>query len=227
MKAMILAAGRGERFRPITDKTPKPLLSAGGEPLIERHVLRLAAAGVREIVINLGWLGEQIKDSLGDGARYGVAIAYSQEGWPALETGGGVFRALSLLGNEPFVVVSGDIWSDYPMADLVARARSLDARDLAHLVLVPKGTFKPDFALDAGRVRNAPAEYTFGNYSILRRGLFEGCSDGPFPIAPLWRAAADEDRVSGEVYRGRWWNLGTPQQLAALEAELETQRRSA
>lgn len=227
MKAMILAAGRGERFRPITDQTPKPLVSVGGEPLIERHVLRLAAAGVREIVINLGWLGEQIQSRLGDGARFGVQITYSHEGWPALETGGGVFRALHLLGNEPFLVVSGDIWSEYPIADLVARARAMRPNELAHLVLVPKGEFKADFALDAGRVRNAPAEYTFANYSVLRRGLFEGCNDGPFPIAPLWRSAADEDRVTGEVYRGRWWNLGTPQQLSALEAELATQRRSA
>ncbi|MGE5615902.1 MAG: nucleotidyltransferase family protein, partial [Bacillota bacterium] len=181
MKAMILAAGRGERFRPITDRMPKPLVPVNGEPLIERHVARLAAAGVREIVINLGWLGEQIQMHLGDGARLGVSIAYSHEGWPALETGGGVFRALHLLGDEPFLVVSGDIWSDYPMADLVARARAMRSQDVAHLVLVRHAEFKSDFALDAGRVRNSPAEYTFANYSVLRRGLFEGCHDGPFP----------------------------------------------
>jgi MurNAc alpha-1-phosphate uridylyltransferase len=226
MKAMILAAGRGARFRPVTDTLPKPLIPVCGEVLIERHVRALAAAGVRDFVINLGWLGEQIEASLGDGARFGVKIAYSHEGWPALETGGGVFRALPLLGSDPFIVVSGDIWSDYPVADLVARASRMGKDDLAHLVLVPKADYHADFWLDGERVRNAPPEYTFGNYSILRTELFRDCRDGAFPIGPLWHAAADHDRISGEVFRGRWWNLGTPQQLAELEAQL-TQRKSA
>jgi N-acetyl-alpha-D-muramate 1-phosphate uridylyltransferase len=226
MKAMILAAGRGARFRPVTDTLPKPLIPVCGEVLIERHLRALAAAGVRDFVINLGWLGEQIESSLGDGARLGVKIAYSHEGWPALETGGGVFRALPLLGPDPFIVVSGDIWSDYPVADLVARAGRMGRNDLAHLVLVPKADYHADFWLDGERVRNTPPEYTFGNYSILRTDLFRDCKDGAFPIGPLWHAAADHDRISGEVFRGRWWNLGTPQQLAELEAQL-TQRKSA
>lgn len=220
MKAMIFAAGKGERMRPLTDTRPKPLLSVAGKPLIEYHLERLGAAGIREVVINLGWLGEQIRTALGDGARWGLRIAYSQEGWPALETGGGAFRALPLLGEGPFLAVSGDIWSDYPVAGLVARARSMPPRDLAHLVLVRAPGFAPDFGLEHGRIRNAPAGYTFGNYSLLRPELFRECRDGAFPISPLWRAAADADRVSGEVYEGRWWNLGTPAQLRALEAEL-------
>jgi N-acetyl-alpha-D-muramate 1-phosphate uridylyltransferase len=227
MKAMILAAGRGVRFRPVTDTLPKPLIAVGGEVLIERHLRRLAAAGVRQFVINLGWLGEQIERALGDGSRFGVEIDYSREGWPALETGGGVFRALPLLGPEPFLVVSGDIWSEYPVAQLVERGRQLAANDLAHLVLVPKDGYHPDFCLDRDRVRNAPPEYTFGNYSILRPELFQGCKDGAFPIGPMWHAAADEDRISGELYTGVWWNLGTPQQVQELEAQLATQRRTA
>lgn len=227
MKAMILAAGRGERLRPLTDRIPKPLLPVGGEVLIERHVSALAAAGVREIVINLGWLGAQIETALGDGARFGVKLAYSREGWPALETGGGVFRALPLLGAAPFLVVSGDIWSDYPVAELAARARTMRARDLAHLVLVPKAGYHPDFCLRDGRVRNQPRECTFGNYSILRPELFENCRDGAFPIGPLWHAAADADRVSGEIHSGAWWNLGTPAQLQELEAQIKLHRRTA
>jgi MurNAc alpha-1-phosphate uridylyltransferase len=224
---MILAAGRGVRFRPITDNVPKPLIPVCGEILIERHLRRLAAAGVRQFVINLGWLGEQIERALGDGSRFGVEIAYSPEGWPALETGGGVFRALPLLGADPFLVVSGDIWSEYPVADLVERARKLGRNDLAHLVLVPKGEYHPDFWLDAGRVRNEPREYTFGNYSILRPELFAGCQDGAFPVGPMWHAAAQADRVGGELYTGAWWNLGTPQQVQELEAELQAKRRTA
>jgi len=217
---MILAAGKGERMRPLTDGTPKPLLRVGGKALIEHHLERLGAAGVREIVINLGWHGEQIRAALGDGARWNAKISYSEEGWPALETGGGVFRALPLLGSAPFLVVSGDIWSDYPVQDLIALGRRLRAGDLAHLVLVPKPGFPADFRLEGGRIRNTPPEFTFGNYSVLRPELFERCEGGAFQIGPLWHAAADADRVSGEVYRGRWWNLGTPAQLQQLEAEL-------
>jgi N-acetyl-alpha-D-muramate 1-phosphate uridylyltransferase len=218
---MVLAAGKGERMRPLTDGTPKPLLRVADKPLIEYHLERLAGAGVREIVVNLGWHGGQIRAALGDGARWGVRIRYSEEGWPALETGGGILRALPLLGADPFLVVSGDIYSDYPVGGLVARARTLRATDLAHLVLVPRPEFHADFTLQGSRVRNAPAEFTFGNYSILRPELFAECAAGAFPIGPLWHAAADADRVSGEVYRGPWWNLGTPQQLAELDAALK------
>jgi len=222
MKAMILAAGRGARFRPITDSLPKPLIPVCGEVLIERHLKRLAAAGVKQFVINLGWLGEQIERALGDGSRFGVEIQYSNEGWPALETGGGVFRALPLLGSEPFLVVSGDIWSEYPVGQLLARR--LAPSDVAHLVLVPKDGYHPDFCLDGARVRNTPPEFTFGNYSILRPELFDGCKDGAFPIGPMWHAAADRDCISGELYTGPWWNLGTPQQVQQLEAQLQLQR---
>jgi MurNAc alpha-1-phosphate uridylyltransferase len=225
---MILAAGRGERLRPLTDRLPKPLIPVRGEPLIERHLRQLAAAGVHDVVINLGWLGEQIEAALGEGLRFGLSITYSREGWPALDTGGGVLRALPLLGSQPFLLISADLWSDYPLRQLVVRAQALPERDLAHLVLVPNPHFHPrgDFALDGGRVRSAPREFTFGNYSVLRPQLFEGCRDGAFPVGPLWQRAADAGRVGGELYHGRWWNIGTQEELHRLETAFEPDRRT-
>jgi MurNAc alpha-1-phosphate uridylyltransferase len=217
---MILAAGRGERFRPLTDTTPKPLIPVAGEPLIERHLKNLVAAGVRDIVINLGWLGAVIRERLGDGARYGARIAYSDEGWPALETGGGVFRALPLLGAEAFLLVNADVWTDYPLVRLVARARALAADDLAHLVLVsnPAHNATGDFGLEGDRVRGEPRRYTFSGLSVQRPELFAGCRDGAFPLVPLWRAALEHGRLGGEVYAGRWSDVGTPERLKEVEA---------
>jgi MurNAc alpha-1-phosphate uridylyltransferase len=220
---MILAAGRGERFRPLTDTVPKPLIEVAGQPLIERHLHALAAAGVQDVVVNLGWLGARIRERLGDGKRFGLNILFSDEGWPALETGGGVFRALPLLGEEPFLLVNGDVWTDYPLARLVARTRTWPSDNLAHLVLVPNPAHNPggDFGIEAERVRNTPRGFTFSGLSVQSAKLFVGCTDGPFQIAPLWRSAADENRVSGEIHRGRWSDVGTPQRLQELTRQLE------
>jgi len=224
VKAMILAAGRGERFRPLTDTLPKPLIPVRGEALIERHLRRLAAAGVREVAINLGWLGQSIEDRLGDGSRYGLALAYSREGWPCLETGGGVFHALPLLGDAPFVLLNADVWTDYPLADLLARAAALPPHDLAHMVLVPNPPHHPrgDCGLAGGQVVPACAEtHTFSGLSVLRPSLFAEVPGGAFPLWPLLREASIRGQVSGEVYPGRWSDVGTPQRLQALELELE------
>jgi MurNAc alpha-1-phosphate uridylyltransferase len=220
MKAMILAAGRGERMRPLTDDTPKPLLPVGGKPLIQWHVEALAAAGFRELVINHAWHGGQIETSLGDGARFGVHIAYSPEGEQGLETGGGIFRALPLLtqgvGDTPFVVVNGDILTDYPFGRLhLAEGR------LAHLVLVPNPPHHPqgDFTLDQGLVSaQGEARLTFSGVGVYHPALFEGCEAGAFPLAPLLRQAMREGRVSGEVYEGQWLDIGTPQRLQQAQA---------
>ena len=217
---MILAAGRGERMRPLTLARPKPLLEAGGTPLIVHHLRALAAAGFKDVVVNLSWLGGQIQAALGDGARHGLRIHYSDEGPEPLETGGGIFRALALLGAGPFVVLNGDTWSDIPYADLRER---LAPTDLAHLVLVPNPVHNPagDFVLDRGRIVEAPGErMTFSGVGIYRQELFAGCSDGIFKLAPLLRAAARDDRVSGEVHAGAWLDIGTPERLAELDERL-------
>jgi MurNAc alpha-1-phosphate uridylyltransferase len=216
MKAMILAAGRGQRMRPLTDSIPKALLQVGGRPLIEYHIEALAAAGIREIVVNLAWLGGQLADYLGDGERYGISIAYSNEGTSALETGGGIFRALKLLGDQPFWVVNSDVHTEYAF-----RLPGLQAGMLAHLVLIPNPAHNPagDFALDQGRVRNSgdPA-YTYSGIGLFSPALFAGQSDGIFPLAPLLRLAADNEQLSGELYTGRWADVGTPERLAAVDS---------
>jgi len=223
MKAMILAAGRGERMRPLTDSLPKPLVPVCGEVLIERHLRGLAAAGVRQVVINLGWLGERIEAALGDGARLGVAITWSREGWPCLETGGGIQHALALLGPAPFLVLNGDVWTDYPLPGLVARALALPRHDLGHLVLVPNPAHHPrgDFTLAGGRVVPACAETcTFSGLSVLRPELFAQSAPGAFPLGPLLREAVIRGQVSGEIHAGRWSDVGTPQRLQELENTL-------
>lgn len=220
---MILAAGKGERMRPLTDGRPKPMLPVAGKPLIEYHLERLGAAGVRDFVINLGWHGSQIRDAIGDGARWGVSVRYSEEGWPALESGGGILHALPLLGAAPFIVVNGDVYADYPWPALVERARQLPAGDLAHLVLVPNPAHNPggDFVLAQGRLGNGPApRLTFSGISVHRPEFFEGCAPGHFPLLPLWRRYAGEGRLAGERYTGRWSDVGTPQRLAELEQVL-------
>lgn len=216
---MILAAGRGERMRPLTDHTPKPLLQAGGRALIEYHIGHLVAAGITELVINHAHLGAQIEAALGDGSRYGATIRYSAEE-TALETAGGIFNALPLLGDEPFVVVNGDVWSDYPFAQLPTSITGL-----AHLVLVdnPPQHAKGDFALIGGRVAaDGETKLTFSGISVLSPRLFEGCSPGAFPLAPLLRQAMARGLVSGEHYRGRWYDIGTPQRLQALDDALRS-----
>jgi MurNAc alpha-1-phosphate uridylyltransferase len=223
MKAMILAAGKGERMRPLTLTTPKPLVRAAGVPLIEYHLNALATAGFTEIVINHAWLGQQIEDYLGDGSRFGVSIAYSPEGEP-LETGGGIFRALPLLGDEAFVVVNGDIWTDY---DFSALRQPLAGQ--AHLVLADNPAHHPngDFSLIAGRVHDAGSAadtLTYSGIAVLHPVLFDGCADGAFKLAPLLRKAIADGQVSGEHWRGHWIDVGTHERLAEVETLLEARR---
>lgn len=216
MKAMILAAGRGERMRPLTLARPKPLLEVGGRALIEHHLASLASAGFRSIVVNLSWLGAQIPAQLGDGTAYGVAIEYSDEGPEPLGTGGGIFRALPLLGPGPFVVVNGDVWADYPYAGLRGR---LATGDLAHLVLVPNPDHHPggDFGLIDGRMDETRGErLTFSGLGVYRPELFAGQADGTFSVVPLLRAAARAGRVSAERHDGTWSDIGTPERLDAV-----------
>ncbi|MFC4308398.1 N-acetylmuramate alpha-1-phosphate uridylyltransferase MurU [Steroidobacter flavus] len=229
MRAMILAAGRGERMRPLTDHTPKPLLTVAGKPMIQYHIEALAAAGVREIVINLAWLGAQIRAAIGDGSQFGVRIQYSDEGDAALETGGGVFKALPLLagpsGTDPFVVVSGDVWTEYPLGDVIQR---LSASDMAHFVVVPNPDFhaRGDFGLAGDRLTDNGERYTYANIGVMRPEFFAGSSPGKFPLAPLMFNWIRQNRVSGELYRGVWHNVGTPQQLQQIDQEASAQRRS-
>lgn len=215
---MILAAGRGERMRPLTDHTPKPLLEAGGKPLIQYHIDALARAGFRDLVINHAHLGQMLETHLGDGSRLGVRIAYSPEG-QALETGGGIFNALPLLGDEPFLVVNGDIWTDFDYCGV-----GLPAGRLAHLVLVANPAHHPegDFALEDGLIRDAGAQrHTFSGIGIYHPALFRDCRPGAFRLAPLLRQAAAATRVSGELHQGRWLDIGTPQRLQMLDRMLQ------
>lgn len=223
MKAMILAAGRGERMRPLTDRTPKPLLPVAGKPLIVWHLERLARAGFREIVINHAHLGDQIEALLDDGAAWGMSIRYSPEPPGALETAGGIASALPLLGDEPFLVVNGDIWCDY---DFTRAAANLRSEDLAHLVLIPNPAHHPagDFVLTAGRVAaEGEPRFTFAGIGIYRPALFADVERGkPAKLAPLLHAAMAAGKVGGELHGGRWVDVGTPQRLAELDAELRS-----
>jgi MurNAc alpha-1-phosphate uridylyltransferase len=212
MKAMILAAGKGERMRPLTLTTPKPLLAVGGKRLIEYHLLALAQAGFGEVVINHAWLGQQIEDYLGDGARYGLAIEYSREAEP-LETGGGIRHALPLLGKEPFLVVNGDIWTDYDFTQLRGPLAGQ-----AHLVLVDNPAHHPDgdFTLVEGQVRDQPG-LTYSGIAVLDSSLFDDQGDTAFKLAPLLRRAMAVGQVTGEHHRGHWIDVGTPQRLADID----------
>jgi MurNAc alpha-1-phosphate uridylyltransferase len=220
MKAMILAAGRGERLRPLTDRVPKPLLEAGGKPLIGWHLERLAAAGCREVVINVSHLGERIVERLGDGAAWGLRIAFSREPQP-LETAGGMALARRLLGPDPFLLVNGDVYCEVDLARL--RRVEIGER-LAHLVLVPNPPHHPagDFTLDAGRIGNAAApRYTYAGIAVIAPALFAGVAAGSkAQLAPLLRAAAERRLVSGELFEGTWLDVGTLERLSALEAYL-------
>ncbi|MCD0503219.1 N-acetylmuramate alpha-1-phosphate uridylyltransferase MurU [Bordetella petrii] len=225
MRAMILAAGRGERMRPLTDHTPKPLLPAGGKPLIAWHLERLAAAGIRDVVINHAWLGEQLPAALGNGARYGLRIAYSPEP-TALETAGGIAQALPLLGPRPFLVINGDIWCDWNPAQANGLAGALDSAQAdAWLLLVNNPEHHPagDFALSADQrvsPEGAP-RLTFAGIGLYRPSLFAGLAAGtPAPLAPLLRQAMAGGKVLGAHHQGAWTDVGTPQRLAALDARL-------
>jgi len=215
MKAMILAAGKGERMRPLTLTRPKPLIEVNGRPLIEHHIQALTAAGISELVINHAWLGDQLEAALGDGSRLGVAIRFSAEGEP-LETGGGIFRALPLLGNEAFVLVNGDIRTDFDFGVL-----ALPADCLAHLVLVDNPAHHPegDFGLVEGRISLEIApRFTYSGIAVLHPQLFAGCTAGAFKLVDVLRPAIAAGRVSGERFQGRWVDVGTLERLAEAES---------
>ena len=260
MKALIFAAGKGERMRPLTERTPKPLLLAGGKPLIVWHLEKLAALGVRDVVINTAWLAEQFPATLGDGSRWGLRLHYSYEGAEPLETGGGMLHALPLLGDEPFLAINGDIWTDYDFA-LLPR----EPTGLAHLLMVanPDHNTRGDFFLESlshrerGRGEGqteaqgtGPAPHpsfghllptgegdllTFAGIGVYRPELFAdwratigdvvGANETPprFKLVPILRAAMMRNQVSGELLQGSWTDVGTPQRLAQLDAELSAQ----
>jgi N-acetyl-alpha-D-muramate 1-phosphate uridylyltransferase len=214
-RAMVLAAGRGERMRPLTDQVPKPLLLVRGKPLIVHHLERLARCGVRDVVINVAWLGDRIRAALGDGAAFGVSIHYSEEGAQALETGGGIFQALPWLGSEPFLVVNGDVFTDFDFAAL-----SIAPEAWAHLLLVPNPVQHPqgDFALEDGRVAETGSpRWTYSGIGLYRARLFDGCQPGRFPLLPRLKHAIAAGCLTGEVYRGSWSDVGTVERLAALQ----------
>jgi MurNAc alpha-1-phosphate uridylyltransferase len=232
MKAMILAAGRGERMRPLTDERPKPLLEVGGRSLLEWHLAALARAGIRDIVINHAWLGERIVEALGDGRRHGVRIRYSAEGEGALETAGGIIQALPMLGADPFLVINGDIWTDFDFSRLPA----LDDEALGSLVLVPNPPQHPkgDFGLlargaggfdilaDPQRLEaaDAPPRYTFSGIAVYRPKFFAEFAPGRRPLLPLLRGAAAAGRLRGRLYQGLWFDIGTPERLRELDERL-------
>ncbi len=213
MKAMILAAGRGKRMGSLTENTPKPLLKVGGRCLIEWQIARLEQAGFKDIVINLGYLGEQIANYLGDGGRYGVAIEYSIEPPEGLETGGGVFQALPLLGDKPFVLVNADVFCDYPYELL--RSKTPES---IHLVLVDTPAFKAkgDFALLNGQLV-VGEQLTFSGISVINPKIFAHCQAGFFPIAPLFHQAIENGGATAEYYSGQWMDVGTPERLMQAE----------
>lgn len=216
MIAMILAAGRGERLRPVTDTVPKALVEVHNDSLLERHLHAVRAAGVETVVINLGWLGEQIVDRIGSGSSFGLNVVYSPEGDDILETGGGIHRALPMLGSEAFLVVNADIFTDMPFP-----TQEPGNDDIAHLVLVPTPGDKTrgDFDLVDGRVRNGgEAEFTFSGVAIYRPEFFANCEPGRFSVVPMLRAAADAGQLSGSIYSGLWRDVGTPEMLTELNA---------
>lgn len=222
MRAMILAAGRGDRLRPLTDTIPKPLLDAGGKSLIEHHLEGLAQAGFREVVINLAHLSDMIRDTVGNGSNWGLNIHYSQEPPGALDTGGGIGQALPLLGESPFAIINGDVFSQYPLA----RLRAIKCSH-AHLILVPNPAHNPDgdFFLRGGYIRpdadpDAQARYTFSGISVYHPRFFASAPGGQYSVVPMLRAAAALQHVTGEVYRGDWHDIGTLKRLEHLRSHL-------
>jgi MurNAc alpha-1-phosphate uridylyltransferase len=235
MRVMILAAGRGERMRPLTDHTPKPLLMVAGKPLIVWHIERLARAGLCELVINHAHLGQQIEAALGDGSQFGVRIRYSPEN-PALETAGGIANALHLLGDTPFAVINGDVYCDYDLAQLPRHAAALAAgNDVAHLVLVNNPPHHPagDFSLQGRRImpstdETAAAKLTFSGIGVYQPALFQDIVRGTAaPLAPLLRAHIAQSRISGEHHSGHWVDVGTPQRLQELDKLLRATHNTA
>lgn len=233
MKALIFAAGLGERMRPLTDTSPKPLLEVGGKRLIEWHLEKLAACGIEDVVINTSWLATQFPEVLGDGSRWGLRIRYSYEGLTPLETGGGMLHALPLLDDEPFLLVNGDVWTDLDFATLPR-----EPEGLAHLVMVdcPPQATQGDFALDAdGQVRSDGAQrLTYAGIGVYRPQLLDGwreysrdagADDTPprFRLAPILRAHMADGRIHGQHHRGRWTDVGTPERLRTLDDELRAQ----
>lgn len=214
MRAMVLAAGRGERMRPLTDTLPKALLEVGGISLLEGHLQRLANAGIETVVVNLGWLGEAIVERIGDGRRFGLQVVYSPEYDNVLETGGGIRRALPLLGAAPFWVLNADVHTDFALPDI-----ELEAAALGHLILVPTPAHKPrgDFDLVDGKAGTSeqPA-YTFSGMALYRPELFSGTQPGRFPLAPLLFDAAERGLLAASLYQGPWQDVGTPERFAAL-----------
>lgn len=223
-KAMILAAGLGQRMRPLTDNLPKPMLSAGGKPLLQHHLEALAKIGVSEVIINLAYLGDKIRAFVGNGERFGLKVSYSEEPEP-LETAGALLHALPLLGDEPFILINGDVWTDYPLATL--EGYSLEADEDAHLVLVanpkfhPNGDFSPNHQ---GRLENNPdlPKFTFAGISLIHPRLISTYPEqrNKFPLGEVLRYGLTQKRISAEVYAGNWSDVGTPERLAQLDTQL-------
>ena len=221
MKAMILAAGRGERLRPLTDSTPKPLLKVGEKSLIEYHLYKLADAGVKEVIINTAWLGEKIQQALGEGKKYGLNIFYSDEGEQALETAGGIIKALTLLGDEPFLIINGDIFTDYDFKKLA----SFELNAEAHLVMVdnPEHNTKGDFALTDGWLENSgDRQYTYSGIGIYTKNFFAGCTEGIRALAPILKEKIAQQKVSGELFKNSWTDVGTVERLQALNNQINS-----
>ena len=221
MKAIILSAGRGERMQPLTNSTPKPLLEVGGKSLIEHTIKTLVNAGINNIVINYAHLGEQFPSKLGDGSRYNATIEYSNEQDGRLETAGGIVKALPLLGDAPFLVVNGDIWTDYPFREL--EKAKLNSKILCHLVLVnnPEHNPKGDFSLASGLLSQAEQKkLTYSGIGIFHPSLFTNLKLEPKPLKPILLSAIAAQQVSGEVYSGQWFDIGTVERLNALSNHL-------
>jgi MurNAc alpha-1-phosphate uridylyltransferase len=212
---MVLAAGRGERLRPLTDSMPKSLVEVQGQSLLERHLENIRRAGIKDVVINLGWLGEQIVERVATGSRYGLSVSYSDEQDDILETGGGIHKALPMLGDKPFLVVNADVYTDMPIPDV-----SLSRRDMGHLVMVPSPSYREggDFDVENGRIRNGESQQlTFSGVAVYRPEFFAGCEAGRFSIVPMLREAADDDLLQGSIYAGLWADVGTPERLADID----------
>ena len=219
MKAMILAAGRGERLRPLTDNVPKPLLPIGGKPIIEHTVAALVDSGITDIIINLSYKGHQIRDSLGDGQRLGANLRYSDEGSEALETAGGILRALPFFDHQPFLVVNGDIYTEYPYAKLIDQSINY-----AHLILVPNPEHHPqgDFGLESKLALNhADQLLTFSGIGLYQKKMFEGLATGAHPLGPLLREAISIGGVTGEHFTGVWMDIGTVERYQAVNDWLD------
>ncbi len=219
MKALILAAGRGARLRPLTDHTVKPLLPIAGKPLIMHHLEHLASAGITDVVINLAYKADQLQHALGDGSAFGVNITYSDETDGALGTGGAITHALHHFSDQPFCVINGDIWTDYPLEQLTPPSKTL-----AHLVLVNKPDYEPrgDFDLNDGLITTDKPHYTFSGISLYQPEFFADIQPGNFSILPVWQDAISRQQLSGEVYQGTWFDIGTPERYAHCNAAINS-----